>query len=190
MAATKHAQAIKQDSQTYLTTALLQLLATKDFNTITVTQVVRRAGVSRMAFYRNFDTLEDLLTAYFAPLIHDRFEDVRTHVVADQKQRAVGEFFTEFAPTLRLAVQRGFEYIIRQAFDQEMTAFYRPALTDHELPAVTVTYWTKFMSAGVYAIWREWLLSGQTESLATIHELIATFQNATMEAIRNQIETH
>ena len=66
MAATNHAQAIKKDSQTYLTTALLQLLRTHDLDTITVTQVVKRAGVSRMAFYRNFTTLEDLLTAYFA----------------------------------------------------------------------------------------------------------------------------
>ena len=50
MAATQHAQLIKQDSRDYLTTALLQLLETHDLATITVTQVVKRAGVSRMAF--------------------------------------------------------------------------------------------------------------------------------------------
>lgn len=60
MAATEHSKKIKQDSQTYLITALLQLLKTKDFTDITVTQVVKRAGVSRMAFYRNFDTLDDV----------------------------------------------------------------------------------------------------------------------------------
>lgn len=35
MAATKHAQQIKQDSQDYLATALLQLLATKDLADLT-----------------------------------------------------------------------------------------------------------------------------------------------------------
>ena len=51
------------------------------------------------------------------------------------------------------------------------------------LMAVQLNYWTKFMSAGVYAIWREWLLNGQTESLTTIHDLLATLQNSTMEAL-------
>lgn len=65
MAATNHAQAIKQDSKDYLTTALLQLLEKNIYSSITVSQVVRRAGVSRMAFYRNFDSLDDVLTRLF-----------------------------------------------------------------------------------------------------------------------------
>lgn len=39
------------------------------------------------------------------------------------------------------------------------------------------------MSAGVYAIWREWLLGGQLEPLTMIHELLATLQTATMQAL-------
>ena len=76
MAATKHAQQIEQDSQDYLATALLQLLTTKELADLTVTQVVKRAGVSRMAFYRNFNTLDDVLTAYFGPIITARFADI------------------------------------------------------------------------------------------------------------------
>ena len=89
MAATQHAQQIKQDSQTYLTTALLQLLETKDLSDITVAQVVRRAGVSRMAFYRNFDTLDDILIAYFRPLIAARFNDVVNQAPQNEKLSAL-----------------------------------------------------------------------------------------------------
>ncbi|WP_048000704.1 TetR/AcrR family transcriptional regulator [Lactiplantibacillus herbarum] len=183
MAATNHAQSIKRDSQTYLTTALLQLLATHDLNTITVTQVVKRAGVSRMAFYRNFNSLEELLTAYFEPAIHARFQEVLEHVDADQKLTAIGGFFADFAPTMQLAEQRGFEFVIRQIFNENMADFYRATMSDTGLAPVQLKYWTKFMSAGVYTIWREWLLTGQTESLTTIHDLIATFQNATTQAL-------
>jgi AcrR family transcriptional regulator len=158
MAATNHAQAIKKDSQTYLTTALLQLLRTHDLDTITVTQVVKRAGVSRMAFYRNFTTLEDLLDAYFAPAIAARFQDVLQHVPANQKLLAMGQFFSDFAPTLRLAEQRGFENIIQQLFNTNMTNYYQATMANGTLTAVQLKYWTRFMSAGVYAIWREWLL--------------------------------
>lgn len=183
MAATNHAQAIKKDSQTYLTTALRQLLRTHDLDTITVTQVVKRAGVSRMAFYRNFTTLDDLLTAYFAPAIAARFQDVLQHVAADQKLVAMGQFFSDFAPTLRLAEQRGFEQIIQRLFNENMTNFYQTTMVNAGLTEVQLNYWTKFMSAGVYAIWREWLLNGQVESLTMIHELLATLQTATMRAL-------
>ncbi|ALO05127.1 TetR/AcrR family transcriptional regulator [Lactiplantibacillus paraplantarum] len=183
MAATNHAQAIKKDSQTYLTTALLQLLKTHDLDTITVTQVVKRAGVSRMAFYRNFATLDDLLTTYFAPAIAARFQDVLQHVPANQKLLAMGQFFSELAPTLRLAEQRGFESIIQRLFDDNMMIYYQTTMENGPLTAVQLKYWTKFMSAGVYAIWREWLLGGQLESLTTIHELLATLQTATMQAL-------
>ena len=65
MSATNHAQKIKQDSKDYLTTALFQLLQTKCLNEIKITDLVKRAGVSRMAFYRNFETIDEVLIEYF-----------------------------------------------------------------------------------------------------------------------------
>lgn len=183
MAATQHAQAIKQDSKDYLATALLQLLQTKNLNEIKVTAVVKRAGVSRMAFYRNFETVDDVLLGYFRPIIAARFKDVADNVTETEKLSALGQFFINFADTLRLSSERGFEPIIQQVFNENMVAFYDQNV---KWPAITTTqkrYWTQFMSAGVYAIWREWLLSGQTESLTTIHDLLAAFQNATMAAV-------
>lgn len=67
MAATKHAQLIQKDSQDYLTEALFQLLEKKSLEEIKVTELVTRAGVSRMAFYRNYQGLEDIIRQYFAP---------------------------------------------------------------------------------------------------------------------------
>ncbi|WP_054654296.1 TetR/AcrR family transcriptional regulator [Secundilactobacillus silagei] len=94
MSATQHAQQIKQDSKQYLTTALFQLLATKDLNDIKVTALVKRAGVSRMAFYRNFDTLEDVILQYFGPKIQSLFNDVILQVPEKQKLGDMTEFFS------------------------------------------------------------------------------------------------
>lgn len=188
MAATKHAQAIKQDSKTYLATALLQLLATKDLSELTVTQVVKRAGVSRMAFYRNFTTLADVLTAYFEPVIAARFDDIRQHVPVAQKQAAVRTFFTDYATTLELAVTRGFEPVIQQLFNENLARLYDDLLVATPLTAVQKKYWAQFMSAGVYQIWRNWLLNGQVEPLSMIHELLATFQTATLQALTAEVE--
>jgi len=185
MAATRHAQLIKQDSKEYLVTALLQLLEHKNLNEITVSQVVKRAGVSRMAFYRNFDTLEDLLKSYFGPVIADRFDEVKNKVSETDKIDKVGEFFADYSKILKLSIDRGFEQVIKNIFDANMLDFYDGISLPVELTTMQRKYWTKFMSAGVYSIWREWLIDGQKESLEEIHTLIAKFQNSTMNSLVN-----
>ncbi|HIY91760.1 TetR/AcrR family transcriptional regulator [Companilactobacillus sp. HBUAS56275] len=186
MAATEHSQKIKQDSQQYLITALLQLLKTKDFNDITVTQVVKRAGVSRMAFYRNFESLDDVLIAYIEPKINASFENIINRIPQDQKLNALGSFFEEIADTLKMAVNRHYESIIQDIFNKNMTKFYDQTMNWSQFSPMQRKYWVKFMSAGVYAIWREWLISGQNETINDIHVLLADFQISTLKALENE----
>lgn len=185
MAATKHAQQIKQDSQEYLTTALLQLLQTTDLNDIKISQLVTRAGVSRMAFYRNFETLEDVLVAYFEPEIRQIFDEVLNHVTATEKLQRLSEFLEEFGAALKLSIQRHYEPIIRQIFFANMQRFYESETTLQQVPPAKRRYWIGFMSAGIYEIWREWLLDEQQDTLEDLHQLIAALQTATFSALAN-----
>lgn len=186
MAATEHSQKIKQDSQEYLITALLQLLETKDFNDITVTQVVKRAGVSRMAFYRNFDTLEDVLIAYIQPKISAGFDNIINRIPQDQKINALGSLFEEISGTLKMAVDKHYELIIQNIFNENMAKFYDQTMDWSQFTTMQRKYWIKFMSAGVYAIWREWLIGGQVETINDIHVLLADFQISTLKALKNE----
>lgn len=43
-------------------TALLQLMQTHPYQEIRIKDIVERAGVSRMAYYRNYETKDDILT--------------------------------------------------------------------------------------------------------------------------------
>lgn len=51
----------KRITKESIITAVVLLCAEKPFEKITVTEIVRKAGVSRTAFYRNYDTKEDVL---------------------------------------------------------------------------------------------------------------------------------
>lgn len=42
-------------------TAMLLLMEQKSYDKITVTDITKKAGVSRMSFYRNFDSKDDVL---------------------------------------------------------------------------------------------------------------------------------
>lgn len=181
MAATKHAQAIQQDSQTYLTEALFQLLAKKPLRAIKVTELVARAGVSRMAFYRNYQSVEDILRAYFAPQIAHLFDNVILNENAAVKLAEMQSFFDEFTAALRLAIRGEFEFIIRDLFTENMARYYAnwPGLSETQR-----RYWQVFMTNGVYGIWREWLLSGQQTSLPELHDLIKALQTSSEVALK------
>ncbi|MDK2980981.1 MAG: hypothetical protein PWQ55_1328 [Chloroflexota bacterium] len=166
MAATKYAQAVQQDTKDFITTALLQLLVKEKISTLTVSQVCKRAGVSRMAFYRNFDDLDQILYEYFQPKLAAIFITIRQNSEDKVKFDSQLEFFNKFNDFLLLSINRDFEPIIRRIFSEEMEKFYADDGDE---------YWTAFMSAGVYAIWRKWLLDGQQKPLREITDFLKKF---------------
>lgn len=166
MAATEHAQVVKKDTKEFITTALLQLLSKQRLSTLTVSQVCKRAGVSRMAFYRNFDGLEQILYEYYQPKMAVVFDMLRQNPQDAVKFDVQLEFFNTFGDFLLSSVDRGYEPIIMRIFTGEMEKFY--AADNDE-------YWTAFMSAGVYAIWRKWLLEGQQKPLEEIMNFLRKF---------------
>ncbi|MEE6712287.1 TetR/AcrR family transcriptional regulator [Pediococcus acidilactici] len=183
MAATNYSKLLKKDSKNYITTALLQLLETHDFNDLKVSQVVKKAGVSRMAFYRNFDSLEQVLTQYFEDKIGNAFMMVKSDISTAEKQAWMLDFFEKYTGLIKLSIRCNFEYIIRKVFDQQMIEFYRDTLKDVDMDVAQRNYWANFMSSGVYAIWREWVIKDQREPLSEVHKLIGILQNSTLQAL-------
>ena len=49
--------------------ALIQLLKTKSLSNITITELTERAGVSRMTYYRNYHSLDDIFSSYLKDLV-------------------------------------------------------------------------------------------------------------------------
>lgn len=166
MAATKHAQTIKKDTKEFITTAMLQMLTKEKLSALTVSLVCKRAGVSRMAFYRNFDGLEQILYEYYQPKIAAVFEVVSQNTQEADKYNSQLNFFSTFGDALLSSVDHGFEPIIQRIFIEEVKKFYA---------ADSDGYWTTFMSAGVYAIWRKWLLDGQQKPLKEIMDFLKQF---------------
>lgn len=53
----------------YIIDALFELLKKKELNQITINELVKKAGVCRSSFYRNFFLLEDVIKKYFNDLL-------------------------------------------------------------------------------------------------------------------------
>lgn len=160
MAATDFSQSQKADSQLFITTALLQLLEKEHLTKITVAQVSKRSGVSRTAFYRHFDSLEQVLKRHFQVEIQPLFDMLNENHTQYYKIKAQEAFFQAFEKQLKNAVVSGYEPIIQEVFNEAMAKFYQSEYDE---------FTASFMAAGVYALWRKWLMMDKPFPLADMH---------------------
>ena len=52
-----------------ITTVLLQMMEKQSFESISITELTKKAGVGRVSFYRNFESKEDVIRQYLGKLI-------------------------------------------------------------------------------------------------------------------------
>ncbi|MCL1994050.1 MAG: TetR/AcrR family transcriptional regulator [Spirochaetes bacterium] len=169
MAATKNAQSIKKDTKEFLTIALTELLKKSPLKDITISQVVVKAGVSRMAFYRNFDTLEQILYEYYESKIGSVFEIIKSNSAKSVKLSVHLNFFKNFGEELILSYKHGYDTIIHDIFTKMVESFYGADDNDYRIT---------FMAAGAYAVWKKWLLGGKKAPLEEVMRIISAFDGA------------
>ena len=75
----------------YIYIAFLQLLEAKDYADISVTDIVNRAGVSRMTYYRHFNSKEEIVTKHIEELYSHFHDDL-----LDCPDVSDAEFWTGF----------------------------------------------------------------------------------------------
>ncbi len=52
-------------TKSYIMTSLFELMKEKNYEDITVTEIVKKAGVGRVTYYRNFESKDDIIRQYF-----------------------------------------------------------------------------------------------------------------------------
>lgn len=67
-------------SKEWIYEALCQLIETKPYFQITITELIKRAGVGRSTFYRNYDIIDDVLIEKLDSI----FEDFYKHIFDNQ----------------------------------------------------------------------------------------------------------
>jgi len=59
-----------ETSRQMITTALLQLLTKQTLTSITITELVNQANLTRMTFYRHFTSIDDVINSYISDIIN------------------------------------------------------------------------------------------------------------------------
>ncbi|HFI0501879.1 TPA: TetR/AcrR family transcriptional regulator [Streptococcus suis] len=75
----------------YITQALFLLINLKNYDEITITDIAKKAGVTRISFYRNFESKEDILRQE----MKKRFENVKVDINSEFSIGTMFEFFNQ-----------------------------------------------------------------------------------------------
>lgn len=98
-------QELNQLTKSSLKTALIQLLAENTVEDISVTSLTKRAGVSRMAYYRNYPSITALYHEVYDDYFKQFFQHNLAYLIDNQAQKfwlSLFEFIFEHQATVKV----------------------------------------------------------------------------------------
>lgn len=143
----------------YIADALLSLMEHHDFASITVNQIVTKAGVHRSTYYRHFNSKEDVIRYFFHRIINEYLQEhaASTH---DFIQYTTGfyEHFLHYKKQILLIHRSGMSILLHDVFTQLLHGKIGKNKT------LTEQYRTHFQIGGTFNLFMFWFSRGMKDS--------------------------
>lgn len=157
---------------TDITDALFELLEAKELSKITVTELIRKAGVCRASFYRNFYLMEDVIRAYGTEL----YAEINRKIPIDlagiyEHILAVNTYLYSVRERLELIERRGLYHLLEEPILQQCVYQIR------RLDTWENRYQAEFYAGAVTRLLRAWARNDFAESPEEISRIIYTLLN-------------
>lgn len=150
--------------------SIFLLMDTKDYDKIKISDIVKKAGVSRMTFYHYYETKEDALTDYFHEIVAGYIRDCRTKDVGKFHDMSsvvhALNYFDQYAVFILKLVHAKLHYIIIDAMNDYMQKRIMPR---YAIPA----YELYFYGGALLNVFLKWEEDGKYESAEEIAQVIA-----------------
>lgn len=143
-----------------ITDALLQLMNEKDFKDISITEISVKAGVSRMAYYRNYNYKEDILNDHMTELIEE-YKIMREEHADSIYNRFLFayKFFKDNNDFITSMEKSNLSVIIQNKINDYMKIFYKNSDED-----INEKYKLYILSGALYNSSKMWILNGMKET--------------------------
>ena len=151
---------IKRDAtvDAYITEALLKLLEKKVYKDISITEICEKAGVTRMSFYRNFDSKEDILFRHVREITDAFLEESSINYKSDSTHEYFIKLFTHMYRQKELCLhlyKAGLIYMVKDEFDRVFLERHSGEYDEYK---------SYFLAGGIYNVFLLWLKNGCRES--------------------------
>ena len=139
-------------TQHQIENALFSLLKKYSYNSLSVSQITKHAGVSRMAFYRNYEQKDQILITFLRDQYQKFIDDLSDHKLTDFKDQ-LAVYFKDHPELMKLFLNAGLEgELLNQQtkFLKELINYSHPNL---KLPSYAISY----QSGGIYMLLIWWV---------------------------------
>jgi len=157
--------------------ALILLMKEKDFQSISITDITKKAGVSRTAYYRNYTSKEDILSNYLTNIIQDtsntllQFDPVSENLEA---WTALLEDTKKHASKYKLLLQAGYGDTILYEYKKSIN---KSIPVEQPELYYSNCYW----AGALYTVLSEWILN---DMITPISVVAAIGSNISLNGIR------
>jgi len=156
----------KKISKESIFTALMRLIEEKSYNDITITQITTMAGVSRMAFYRNYQSKDDIIVGYLDDLFDEIMDRMKRSNISSKYDITLlyFTFFKEKSDFISVLINAKLIHMFYEQHRIAMTNFFKNwEAKIQDTPAFT-NYLSQFAAAGLFGILSEWIKGGLLET--------------------------
>lgn len=162
-------------SKEMLVKGLIDLLKKKPYENITITELCVHAQIARRTFYRNFKTIDDVLTFYIDGIIDEFSKELQIHLNDSYENIVIAYFYfwQRYLDFLWLLNKNNLTYII---FTQYIKCLYKfplfsqstKPLPDENSFAVKLAY----ISGGLWSVLNYWISTGGRQTPEEVAKII------------------
>src|SRR5471030_3039930 len=147
-------------------TALMILMEKKNFKEIYITEIAKKAGVSRMAFYRTYNMKEDIITTYIDELFQEYSNEILNHEKKDvyENLRLYFSYFRKNEKLISNLINSNLINILLEKCIEFFHVLSREVACNKSFSQEKQKYWIEFIAGGLYHVLTEWAKSGMKES--------------------------
>ena len=154
-----------------IVTALVELMKFREYDAITITDIAKKAGVSRMAYYRNYTSKDDILNKYIDEVgesIHEMIAKSNNSSVPYDYFYALFEQLGKYSDLAIVAYRAHLGELILAALIKNMFMTFPP---ESDSPADRYSHY--FLAGAFYNVFVEWLKGGLHEEPAQMAAICA-----------------
>lgn len=169
-----YSQEQRQLSRESLRTALFELMKKRSYADITISELCKKAGISRMAFYRNYESKDAVFLDYFDEYTKPFYAFLNGLSTKEPSfiSQAYLQYVDEHSEIFEVAIQSGAEYVLAPRFSYFVSQFYLANVKSIPFTGDYAKYWNSFICAGLYNMTIDWIKDGKTASRALLAEII------------------
>ena len=156
-------------AKTELTKALLSLLEKKMLNEITISELCSRAGLSRLSFYRNYDSMEDIIREHLSGITDSFLVSSSANFRSTPREEFITLLFKHMyslKDLVSVLIKNDLSYLLKEEFDD---AFMR-SVDIYNDP------YRCYVASGVYYnLFYYWFINGCKEKPCEVSKMLDGF---------------